>query len=163
MEDTQKMSMGQRIAYYRKARNITQEQLGDMCNVSSQAVSKWENDQSAPDIALLARLAEIFAITTDELLGVKKQETVHVAPESVDTSKLFLKINIVDEDGDKVKINLPFSIAEIMLKSGASFNGNEFLKKIDFAQLGAMVKNGVLGKLVDIESEDGDKVEIWVE
>ena len=37
-------TLGQRIAHYRKLRGITQEELGEKCGVSSQAVSKWEND-----------------------------------------------------------------------------------------------------------------------
>ena len=66
MEET----IGKRISSNRKRLALTQEQLAEKLGVTAQAVSKWENDQSCPDIAMLPRLAELFQITTDELLGV---------------------------------------------------------------------------------------------
>lgn len=48
-------TIGQRIAYYRKKANLTQEELAEKCSVTPQAVSKWENDISAPDISLFPR------------------------------------------------------------------------------------------------------------
>lgn len=66
MEET----IGKRISSNRKRLGLTQEQLAEKLGVTAQAVSKWENDQSCPDIAMLPRLAEIFSISTDELLGV---------------------------------------------------------------------------------------------
>lgn len=51
---------------------MTQERLANIANVSAQAVSKWENDQSYPDIMLLPLLAKTFDVTIDELLGVEE-------------------------------------------------------------------------------------------
>ena len=68
------MTLGKRIVSHRKRLGLTQDQLAEKLGVTAQAVSKWENDQSCPDIATLPRLAEIFGTTTDELLG---SETVH--------------------------------------------------------------------------------------
>ncbi len=62
-------SLGKNIAANRRRLGLTQEQLAQQLGVTAQAVSKWENDQSCPDIAVLPRLAEIFSISTDELLG----------------------------------------------------------------------------------------------
>ena len=62
-------TLGKRIAENRKRMKLTQEQLAEQLGVTAQAVSKWENDQSCPDIAMLPHLAEIFGISTDELLG----------------------------------------------------------------------------------------------
>ena len=62
-------TLGKRIASNRKRMQLTQDQLAEQLGVTAQAVSKWENDQSCPDIAMLPRLAEIFGISTDELLG----------------------------------------------------------------------------------------------
>ena len=67
-------TLGERIAYYRKRRGLTQEQLAEQCSVTPQAVSKWENDLSAPDISLLVPLAELFGISADELLGKEKAQ-----------------------------------------------------------------------------------------
>lgn len=65
------------IAEYRRKMNLTQKDLGDMLNISPQAVSKWENGQAEPDTSTIKRLCQIFKITTDELLGLAEpaQET----------------------------------------------------------------------------------------
>lgn len=62
-------TIGKRIAACRRSLGLTQDQLAEKLGVTAQAVSKWENDQSCPDISMLPRLAEIFGVTTDELLG----------------------------------------------------------------------------------------------
>ena len=62
-------SLGKRIVQYRKRMGLTQDQLAEQLGVTAQAVSKWENDLSCPDINMLPRLAEIFGTTTDALLG----------------------------------------------------------------------------------------------
>ena len=68
-------TLGDRIKHHRKRLGLTQEQLAERMGVSPQAVSKWENNLSCPDIAALPQLAEVFGITVDELLG----KTVHSA------------------------------------------------------------------------------------
>ena len=71
MEET----LGKRIAAHRKNLGLTQDALAEKLGVTAQAVSKWENDQSCPDITTLPKLAEIFDCTTDELLGVTAKST----------------------------------------------------------------------------------------
>ena len=61
------MGLGKKIAYYRKNKNMTQEELAKQLGISNQAVSKWENEQSCPDVELLPKIADIFEITLDEL------------------------------------------------------------------------------------------------
>ena len=61
--------LGKNIRQFRKTINLTQEELADKLGVSFQAVSKWENAQSAPDISLLPLLAEIFRCTIDDLFS----------------------------------------------------------------------------------------------
>lgn len=63
------MNIGGRIAEMRKAMGLTQEQLASRLGVSYQAVSKWENGQSCPDIQLLPQIADIFDISLDALFG----------------------------------------------------------------------------------------------
>lgn len=157
-------TLGQRIAHYRKLRGITQEELGEKCGVSSQAVSKWENDISAPDITLLGTLSEIFGISADELLGLKREVATAVKPETIDEERLLLRVNIDSNDGDKVRINVPYKLGLVLMQSGAVGDKNsDALKNIDFKQIAEMVKMGILGPIVDIESADGDKVKITVE
>ena len=57
------------IARYRKAKRLTQEELGKMLGVTYQAVSKWETEQAMPDIVILPQLADILQISVDKLLG----------------------------------------------------------------------------------------------
>ena len=61
-------SIGSFIAVLRKANGMTQRELAEKLNVSDKAVSRWERDECAPDLTLIPVLAEIFGITSDELL-----------------------------------------------------------------------------------------------
>ena len=74
MEET----LGKRIVTHRKQLGLTQDVLAERLGVTAQAVSKWENDQSCPDITMLPKLAEVFHCSTDELLGIVRPE-VHTA------------------------------------------------------------------------------------
>jgi len=67
------MTLGNKIAYYRKKLSITQDALAQKLGVTNQAVSKWESDQCCPDVMLLPKLADIFGITIDELFGREVQ------------------------------------------------------------------------------------------
>ena len=79
MTNQNRETLGRRIARMRLEHAMTQERLANIANVSAQAVSKWENDQSYPDILLLPLLAETFGVTVDELLGVE-DATERMAP-----------------------------------------------------------------------------------
>lgn len=161
-------TIGSRIAQKRKALNLTQEELAQQLGVSSQAVSKWENDISCPDISLLLALAKALSCTTDALLSGKEDE-VRVIPvqQRKDPNELMLRIKVNSTRGDKVRVNLPFAILKVMSDTGmdiaANFSGMDALKNIDMQQLLTLVENGTVGKLVEIESADGDTVEIVVE
>lgn len=61
---------GKRITDLRKKHNLTQSELGALLNVTPQAISKWENGLSEPDLGTLKKLCEIFHVTTDEMLSV---------------------------------------------------------------------------------------------
>ena len=73
-----KETMGKRISELRKNKGMTQEQLAQRVGVTAQAVSKWENDLSCPDISILPQLAEALGVTTDELLGKVQLRSLHV-------------------------------------------------------------------------------------
>lgn len=64
--------LGVRIANLRKEQNITQAELGKRLNISAQAVSKWENGLSEPDIETMTKLCEIFNVSLDGLVGKEK-------------------------------------------------------------------------------------------
>jgi len=162
-------SFGQRISRLRKGKGLTQEELGDKVGISSQAVSKWETDMSVPDVTILVKLANILDVSVDELLGnerAKETPTLVPAEQRKDVSKMVLKITIDSNDGDKVRVNLPLSIVKLVVDGGVSMpeiNGNDVLKSVNWEQVFTLIEQGVIGKLVEIESSDGDKVNIVVE
>ena len=67
-------NMGQIIKRLRKERNLTQEELAEQLNVSAQAISKWENGTSMPDISQVVPIANFFEISTDILFSRNVQE-----------------------------------------------------------------------------------------
>jgi len=62
-------ALSERIARFRKQNGLTQEQLAQRLGVTYQAVSKWENEQSCPDVMLLPLLCDVFQVSMDELFG----------------------------------------------------------------------------------------------
>lgn len=61
--------LGLKISYYRKLKGLTQAELAERVGVSSQAISKWEQQINCPDIMLLPELSKILGVTIDELFG----------------------------------------------------------------------------------------------
>ena len=162
-------TIGKRISEYRKKKNIKQDELAEMLGVSPQAVSKWENDLSCPDISLLPELSRILGVSIDEIVQGKKEEPiVSILPEEErkDINKLMLRIVVDSEEGDRVRVNLPMALVKVAIETGISMpqiNGSEALKNIDFAQIFTLVENGAIGNLVEVDSADGDTVRIFVE
>ncbi len=64
------------IAELRKKRGLSQEELACMLDITFQAVSKWENQLSCPDIALIPKIAEIFQVSIDFLFGQEEKKTI---------------------------------------------------------------------------------------
>ena len=62
------MNMADRIQYLRNAKGISQEELAEKGGVSRQAVSKWESEQSMPDLEKIIAMSDFFEVTTDYLL-----------------------------------------------------------------------------------------------
>lgn len=163
-------TLGKRIAALRREKELTQDALAEMLGVSPQAVSKWENDQTCPDISLLPKLAQELGVTVDELLS-GKQETaplVQVVPEPQrkDISAMMLRVVVDSAGGDKVRVNLPMALVQAAMEIGMAMpeiNGSDALKNIDWKQILELVRHGAVGNLVEVESADGDVVRIFVE
>ena len=142
------MTFGQKLNYLRKNAGLTQEDVAQHLGISPQAVSKWENDLSCPDIMLLPEIAKLYEKTVDALLSdgdfaeaeaVEEKETTEEKEEipaeekqpepveteteskkNLDNSNLFLKVKVLSQQGDKVNIKLPVSL----LKSLKSILGS---------------------------------------
>lgn len=80
----------------RKINHLTQDELADILNVDRSAVSKWEREINEPSVSQLAKIAEHFKISVDELTGVKKNSTddTEKLKRFINDNKLFSKKDI---------------------------------------------------------------------
>ena len=159
-------TFGQRFQRLRKKHNLTQEEVAAKVNISSQAVSKWENDLSVPDISILPDLADLFHISLDELLGREVTKTELLPKEQrKNINEMLFKISFDSSEGDSARIKIPVSIIKVCLESCVALptiNGKD-LNQIDFEKIFVLVEQGVIGELISFDSSDGDKVRIAVE
>ena len=72
------MSVSKQLIHLRSMKGISQEELASLMNVTRQAVSKWETEQSLPDSEKIIRLSEIFGVTTDYLLKGKETDPMDI-------------------------------------------------------------------------------------
>lgn len=68
------IQLGEKIKSLRKQKNISQEVFANYLGVSFQAVSKWENNYTMPDVAMIPAIASFFGVSTDELFGFNQFE-----------------------------------------------------------------------------------------
>ena len=166
-------TLGKRIAHLRRERELKQDELAAKLDVSPQAVSKWENDQTCPDITALPKLSEILGVTVDELLTGKKEEAlpaVRMLPpaERKDINDMILRIIAEDGNGNKARLNLPMGLVSVVLEAGFELPNMEGcptidLKSIDFNRVMTLAHQGFVGNLIEAESADGGTIRIFVE
>jgi len=114
------MSIGKNIYELRKDSKMTQNQLAEMLGVSSQSVSKWENDICAPDVSVFPTLAKIFGVSIDRLYGFNLDiydEEVDAIIRAADESQgTYSEIEILTEglrkfpNNSRLKLELVFSL-----------------------------------------------------
>ncbi|MDE6432699.1 MAG: helix-turn-helix domain-containing protein [Lachnospiraceae bacterium] len=94
------MNVADRIQNLRKIKGISQEQLAEAIGVSRQAVSKWESEQSTPDLEKIVLMSDFFDVTTDYLLkGIEPtNEIEHMTVGDVIDNKI-----LTDANGKRVK------------------------------------------------------------
>lgn len=160
------MTIGKRIGQLRRARGMTQDAMAEQLGVSPQAVSKWENDQTCPDISLLPKLARFLGVTVDHLLTGEQEEKLQVqtAPDTQHkrVEDMVLRISVDSPDGEKVRVNLPMSLVRMSNEMGFNLDGLDALKIIDLQSIVDLVNKGVVGDLLEVVSE-GYTVRIFVE
>lgn len=167
-QSEQPETLGKRIAERRKRHNLTQEEFSVLLGVTAQAVSKWENDVSCPDIMLLPKIAEILEVSIDELMGVKtdfsNKEQMSLS-EAVDVSKLKFRVHIIDNRGKPIKIALPMSFVLKLANVGIKISGivgTSVVDDLQLSQILELVKNGVTGEVFDLTADDGTNVKIEI-
>ena len=74
-----KKTIGKFISALRRANGMTQKELGEKLYVSDKAISRWERDECLPELSLIPTIAEIFGITTDELLRGERKNPEKIA------------------------------------------------------------------------------------
>ena len=124
-----------------------------------------------PDITVLKQLSDILETSVDQILTDEVPPETSFLPESQrkNYEDLVFKIRIRDEK-NKVNVNLPLPLLDIFKDNKDAFlqiNDNtgttQILNSIDFNKLIELAEKGILGKLIEIEGEDGETVEIFVE
>ncbi|MGN0535507.1 MAG: helix-turn-helix domain-containing protein [Eubacterium sp.] len=155
------MNIGNNIAALRKQKGITQEELANELGVSAQAVSKWENNSSCPDVSLLTDIADYFGVTVDTLLRSNEQDIVMEVDDNsnhayeTSNNKTDININIVQQNGKENNIKVPFKFVKLGLNIGSMFGLSEEVSN----KIVALVESDVTD-IVDINTENGEHITI---
>lgn len=133
------MNIGTNIYTLRKEKRLTQGQLAEKLGVSEQAISKWENNQCAPDVSLFPILADCFGVSIDRLFGYHMNSyaedvkaIIKAADDSMDTHK---EIDIISEGLKKypnspdLKLYLAFSLSMVNRMSEDQNEKKEAVKR----------------------------------
>lgn len=161
------MNIGKNIAVLRKKNNLTQEELAGKLGVSAQAISKWENDNSCPDISLLPKIADVFGVTVDDL--IRKNDFDIISEKSADIEKHFqnsyisknskIIITIKQNNGKTNKVQLPFALIKTGLKIGNQFG----LDKAVSSKINEIINSEELGEIITADTETGEHITIKIE
>lgn len=144
-------TIGENIAYFRKKKKMTQEELAEQMSVTSQAVSKWECDLSYPDITVMQCLAKTLGVTVDELLnGEQKIPEINEAPkEQIDRRIVLIEV----QNGDTtVTARFPVPFVNKAIENGTL---KKMIGEEAFLQMGAlkdMIDSGLTGPIIDIDA-----------
>lgn len=83
------MGLGSRIQKLRTDNGLTQEQLAEMLSISRQSISKWEMDQSLPELDKVIMMSKLFSVGTDEIL-LEEEEIKNLRPQKVHLGSIYL-------------------------------------------------------------------------
>ena len=159
-------TLGERFAAARKSKRLTQDDLAKYLDVTPQAISKWENNLSCPDILLLPKISEILGISIEELLtGSANKETVKPKITVTDNSKLRLKIRITPLNKKATNITVPAALVKRIARIGNGISGilgNSALSNAQLDEILELTEEGATGEILNIEAEDGTVITIEI-
>lgn len=88
-----KMNLGKKIKNLRLRKSVTQEELAEYLHISAQAISKWENDITTPDIQILPALSAFFGVTIDELFEVEAETHLERIENMIMAERVLTKVD----------------------------------------------------------------------
>ena len=145
-------TIGQNIAYFRKQKNMTQEELAEKMSVTAQAISKWECDASYPDIITVQALSKTLGVSVTELLeGISTLPQFKDAPQEI-IDRRIVRIE-VQTKGTKIVTRVPVPAMKKAIENGTL----EGLLDDDFEKVASilgMIDEGMTGRLVDVNTPD---------
>ena len=161
-----KESMGHIIKRLRKERNLTQEELAEQLNISAQAISKWENGTSMPDISQVVPLANYFRVSTDTLFSrePKKDDNVKSLIQTIENDTEYnynirfakLKALLTEYPADLTILDAIVSCGTFLITPKQT-NSQVFLDTIHSAEL--YIRNAK--KLGDIVRMYAKKIDVY--
>ena len=160
------MKIGSNIAALRKEKGITQEELANALGVSAQAVSKWENNSSCPDVSLLTVIADYFGVTVDALLRSGAEEITRADSPSTDNNvaavrggKRNVRIKVTQPNGKETNIKVPFGVVKMGLRVDNVFG----LQRDVADKIGALLDDPAAADILSVDGENGEHVTISIE
>lgn len=155
-----KNTIGQNISIFRKKAGMTQEELSEKMNVTSQAVSKWENDLSYPDLECMNRLSRILGTTVDTLInGESAIPEVKLADRTnIEKRILVLSTKVKKPSEVTANLRLPMEFICRLKADGklADVVGEENVKWVEEGL--ELAKAGVVGTVLSAHTDDVDAV-----
>mgnify|MGYP003571731330 CR=1 FL=1 len=125
-----KIKVGRNILKYRTSQKVTQAQLASYLCISPQAVSKWEQEITVPDVYLIPKIAFFFGVTTDALFGISNYENTELL---VDKYGIMKQEQIYIEAKDSIVTLLENKQDDVkalsLLSKLESFHGNAFIER----------------------------------
>lgn len=151
-----KNTIGSNITKLRREKGMTQAELAEKLNVSVQAVSKWENDISHPDLERIGDLAAVLDTSAEFIIsGEKSTAKTEIKEGDVSKRLLVITVNVKGSDPTDITVRLP---AELLVK--AREDGTltklmgEDLSKVIPDPVFEMIENGVVGPVATVNTED---------
>ena len=118
------MSLGRKIAKLRKERDWNQDDLAQKVGVHGRHVTRWERDKIKPSAKTLARLAEVFEVTVDELTRENSTFAVeNIIPDSELLAQFQAVTQFSDEEKNAVKVLLQAMIKNQQMKKLMEYKG----------------------------------------
>ncbi|WAA09883.1 SHOCT-like domain-containing protein [Fervidibacillus albus] len=103
-----------------------------------------------------------------EALKEREEESNKIQTDVSSTDGKMVKIRIVENEGEKVSINLPFKLAKVLTKTGVNItshipDSNKYLKDFDMNLLADAIDNDLVGDIINIQTAEGDIVKISID